>query len=99
MINDFLEGYHAFLSAHSSMNTIQLRMVQIPKHVKTAVKLLAGNYLHRVLNRLLPMILGNIEDTGKECVSVTNSTEQEFYQVMKLIDEVVQSTAVTESEH
>ncbi|CAF0873597.1 unnamed protein product [Adineta ricciae] len=92
-------GYHAFLSGHSTMNTIQLRMIQIPKHIKTALKLLAANYPRRMLNRLLPQVLNNIEETGKECVTITNATSNQFSQVMLLVNEVIETTTETQSEH
>lgn len=81
------------------MNTIQLGMTQIPKHVKTALKFLGGKYPHNVLTRLLPMILGNINATSTKCVSVTKTTEDEFTRVRDLIDEVLLATTSTESQH
>ncbi|CAF1425528.1 unnamed protein product [Adineta ricciae] len=93
------EGYKAFLSGDSTMHMIQLRMIQIPKHIRTALKLLAGKFPQRTIARLLPRVLKNIEDTGNECVAETNKTRREFERVMDLLAEVIQSTAETESNH
>jgi hypothetical protein len=93
------EGYKAFLSGHSTMHVIQLRMIQIPKHIKTALKLLAGKFPQRVLARLLPQVLKNIEETGNECVTQANNTKNEFERVMDLLAEVIQTTAETQSTH
>ncbi|CAF3022914.1 unnamed protein product [Rotaria socialis] len=93
------EGYNAFLSGHSTMNVIQLRMIQIPKHIKTALKILGGNFPRRVLTRLLPQVLGSIEETGKECVTLTNATKNQFTRVMELVQEVIRTTAATQSVH
>ncbi|UJR06909.1 hypothetical protein I4U23_011198 [Adineta vaga] len=93
------EGYKAFLSGHSTMHVIQLRMIQIPKHIKTALKLLAGKFPQRTLVRLLPKVLKNIEDTGNECATATNNTRIEFERVMDLLAEVIQTTVETQSTH
>jgi hypothetical protein len=92
-----LDGYQAFLSAHSTMNTIQLNMLQIPKYIKTALKLLGGNFPTRELKQLLPQILNNLEETGNECIKLANDTRSEFFQVMLLIGEVIEVTTTTES--
>ncbi|CAF3441469.1 unnamed protein product [Rotaria socialis] len=93
------DGYQAFLSAHSAMNTIQLNMLQIPKNIKTALKLLAGNSPPSVLKKLLPQVLQNLEDTGNECVELSNNTRHEFLQVMLLLGEVIEVTTTTQSLH
>ncbi|CAF3941528.1 unnamed protein product [Rotaria sp. Silwood1] len=93
------DGYQAFLSAHSAMNSIQLNMLQIPKHIKTALKLLAGNFPTSVLKKLLPQVLQNLEDTGNECVELSNNTRHEFLQVMLLLGEVIEVTTTTQSLH
>jgi hypothetical protein len=95
----FIEGYNAFLSGHSTMNVIQLRMIQIPKHIKTALKILGENFPKSVIIRLLPQLLSSIQETGKECVTLTNSTKNEFTRVMHLVQEVIESTAATQSAH
>ncbi|CAF0992260.1 unnamed protein product [Adineta ricciae] len=72
------EGYKAFLSGDSTMHMIQLRMIQIPKHIRTALKLLAGKFPQRTIARLLPRVLKNIEDT--EVIQSTAETESNHIQ-------------------
>ncbi|CAF3850454.1 unnamed protein product [Rotaria sp. Silwood1] len=74
-------------------------MVQIPKHIKTALKLLAGDYPQNVLKQLLLQVLQNLEDTGNECVQLANTTGHEFSQVMLLLGEVIEVTTTTQSLH
>lgn len=81
------------------MNSIQLSMIQIPKHVRTALKLLAGKFPPKVLKQLLPQTLQNLEDTGNECVQLANNTRHEFSQVMLLLGEVIEVTTTTQSLH
>ena len=81
------------------MNIIQLRMVQIPKHIKTALKVLGGKLPMRVIKSLLPKLLNNIKETGDECVTLTNTTKNEFSRVMNLIQEVKETVIASHSAH
>lgn len=81
------------------MNIIQLRMVQIPKHIKTALKVLGGKLPSRVIRSLLPKLLSNIKLTGDECVTLTNTTKNEFSRVMSLIQEVKVTVTASQSAH
>lgn len=81
------------------MNSVQLNMEQIPRSIKTVLKILAQDFPKSVYKRLLPKALRNIADLGRHCVTKTNNTKNEFYNVMLLIEEVVETTKVTETEH
>jgi len=74
-------------------------MIQIPKHIKTALKLLGSKLPTHTVKRLLPQVLNNIKETGDQCVTLTNNTKNEFNEVMKLINEVIQTTVTTQSVH
>lgn len=81
------------------MNIIQLRMIQIPKHIKTALKVLGGKLPASVIKSLLPKLLNNIKATGDECVTLTNTTKNEFHKVMNLIQEVKVTVTASQSAH
>lgn len=93
------EGYRAFLGAHTSMNKIQLYMQQIPVHIKTIIKVLSSNASPKLISRVLPVTINNIERVGRTCITLARSTEDSFLSVMNLLDEVIEVTKVTQGLH
>jgi hypothetical protein len=91
----YLDGYRAFLGAHSSMGRIQLYMQQIPRHIKTVIKLISSKASPTLLNRLLPKVINNIERIGQTCVTLSRGTENSFVSVMDLLGEVLETTELT----
>ncbi|CAF1301709.1 unnamed protein product [Rotaria magnacalcarata] len=89
------DGYRAFLGAHSAMNRIQLYMQQIPRHFKTIIKLLTSKSSPKLISRLLPRTIDNIERIGQTCIVLANGTEKSFVTVMDLLGEVLETTEVT----
>ena len=71
------DAYWTFLSAHSSMDQIQLYMQLIPGHVKTSLKLLATAPFS-LLEKLLPLSLNNIQNASSECASLSLVTYNKF---------------------
>ncbi|CAF3408733.1 unnamed protein product [Rotaria sp. Silwood1] len=95
----YLDGYRAFLGAHTSMNKIQLYMQQIPQHIKTIIKLLSSKASTSLVSRLLPKVINNIERIGQTCVTLSRGTENSFVAVMDLLGEVLEATEVTRGLH
>lgn len=92
------DGYEAFRNAHSSMNTIQLYMAQIPGHIKTSLRILTSAS-QRLVQRMLVPSLNNIERIGRQCSKLASDTDDQFVNVMQLLGEVVEVTALTQGVH
>ncbi len=72
------EGWEAFFNAHTNMDRIQSYMKQIPGHVQTSLKLYAKG-TPRLIQRLLPKSLANIERIGNECIKLASETDKKFH--------------------
>lgn len=94
-----LEGYHAFLGAHTAMNKIQLYMRQIPQHTKTIIKIFTSKASPKLIGRMVSTSINNIERIGQTCVSLAAESEKEFVSVLKLLDEVIEVTKETEGKN
>ncbi|CAF2962652.1 unnamed protein product [Rotaria sp. Silwood2] len=92
------DAWEAFLKAHSSMNTIQLYMALIPGHMKTSFRILVKSS-PRLLERLLTPSLKSIDMIGKECSKLASATHEAFVNVMQLLGEVIEVTALTQGFH
>ncbi|CAF0989335.1 unnamed protein product, partial [Didymodactylos carnosus] len=90
------DGWEAFSQAHSSMNTIQLFMTQIPRHIKTSLKILVSAS-PRLLERMLIQSLNDIDQIGRECSKLASNTHDQFVSVMQLLGEVIEMTVLTQS--
>lgn len=89
----YSDGWEAFLAAHMNMNRIQQSIQRVPRHVQTALEVLASRRATlRIISTLLPSTLTEIERLGKSCVLWANSTHNTFVRVMNLIGEVISST-------
>lgn len=92
----YSEGHRAFLGAHSSMNQIQAYTKQIPQHVESVKKILSSKASPRLVSRLLPRSVANIERIGNTCVSLAKGAEKSFVTVLDLITEVIEVVKVTQ---
>lgn len=81
------------------MNRIQLYMRQIPQHIKTIIKILSSEASPKLVTRLLPVTINNIERIGQTCVTLARGTENSFVAVIDLLDEVIEVTKVTQGLH
>lgn len=91
-----LEGYLAFRDAHSSMNRIQKFMKQVPEHVESIKKILSSKASTKLVARMVPRAMGNIERIGKTCVSLAASARDSFVSVLNLLGEVIAVITVTQ---
>jgi hypothetical protein len=64
IICDILEGYRAFLGAHTTMSKIQAYMKQIPGHMETIIKIASSKASAKLVGRMLPRMINNIERIG-----------------------------------
>ena len=90
------EGYKAFNIAHQCMDEIRLTTSQVPGHLVSAVKLLAGGSDYEVKNTL-PIVLQNIEDIASSCKERSEEVAAKFKMVMNLVLELQQSCVATHS--
>jgi hypothetical protein len=92
----FSDGWQAFLAAHTNMNRIQQSMQLVPRQVKLALQTLASpRSTPRIITRLLPSTLKEIERLGKNCIIYANNTHNAFLGVMNLLGEVISLTETT----
>ncbi len=95
----YLEGYHAFLDAHTTMNKIQLYMRQIPQHMETMSKIVSSKASANIVSRMLRTSVDNIERIGKTCVTLAREAEDSFTPVINLLGEVIKMKNITDDEH
>lgn len=92
-----IEGWQTFSTAHQNMDKIQLYMQIIPKHVRTAISVLETAPSARIIGRLLPRTLREIERIGFTCVKLTKNTHLAFNGMMELLAEVISATVNSKS--
>ena len=91
------EGWQTFSTAHQNMDKVQLYMQIIPQHVHTAIRVLETAPSARIIGRLLPRTLREIERIGFTCAKLTKNTHLAFNGVMKLLAEVISATSSSQS--
>ncbi|XP_049460785.1 uncharacterized protein LOC125906301 [Epinephelus fuscoguttatus] len=89
-------GWHAFNEAHKNMDQIRLHTATVPDYMKAAVKLLF-NAPDEVIEKLLPNQLENIRTIADECVTLADSVEKKYTDVINLIQELLE--ACVNAEH
>ena len=88
------------MNAHINMNRIQASMALVPRHVRTALYVLGSpKSTTRIISRLMPSTLHEIERLGKTCVQWANATHEAFVTVMSLLGEVISLTETTRGLH
>ncbi|KAG5265379.1 hypothetical protein AALO_G00241760, partial [Alosa alosa] len=81
-------GWHAFNEAHKNMDQIRIHTSTVPVYMKAAVKILfKGN--DEVIKTLLPNQLENIRTIADECVTLADSVEKKYMDVINLIQELL----------
>ena len=89
----FLEGWQAFSKAHQNMDKIQLYMQLIPTHIHTAMNALETAPSLRIIERVVPRTIRELERISSICVNLTQDSHKVFLEVMDLLSEVVRATA------
>lgn len=82
--------------AHMNMDRIQKSMELVPRRVRDALQVLASpRATPKIIARLLPSNLNEIERLAKTCVRYANNTHNAFLDVMNLLGEVISLTETT----
>jgi hypothetical protein len=88
----FIEGWEAFSKAHQNMDKIQLYMQLIPTHIRTAIDVLETAPSARIIERVLPRTIRELERISSICVVLSQNSSSIFLGVMKLLSEVIGAT-------
>ncbi|KAL7376780.1 hypothetical protein ABVT39_015681 [Epinephelus coioides] len=91
-------GWHAFNEAHKNMDQIRIHTATVPDYMKAAVKLLF-NAPDEVIEKLLPNQLENIRTIADECVTLADSVEKKYTDVINLIQELLAACVNAERFH
>lgn len=84
-------GWHAFNEAHKNMDQIRLHTATVPDYMKAAVDILF-NGSDKVVETLLPIQLESIGNISDNCVTLAESVENKFLEVIKLIEELLEAS-------
>jgi hypothetical protein len=74
-------------------------MKQIPGHMETIIKIASSKASAKLVGRMLPRTVNNIERIGNTCVSLARDVEDSFVSVMNLLDEVIEIITVTQGKY
>ncbi|XP_018517422.1 uncharacterized protein LOC108873614 [Lates calcarifer] len=83
-------GWHAFNEAHKNMDQIRIHTSTVPDYMKAAVNILF-NGTDEVIENLLPNQLENIRTIADECVTLADSVEKKYADVINLIQELLEA--------
>ncbi|XP_071331116.1 uncharacterized protein [Trachinotus anak] len=83
-------GWHAFNEAHKNMDQIRIHTGIVPDYMKAAVNILF-NDSDEVINTLLPNQLKNIRTIADDCMTLADSVEKKFSDVINLIHELLEA--------
>lgn len=83
-------GYEAFSEAHTSMDQIRLLSLNVPVHMREAVKILIKG-TNKEVESLLPIKLKAIEKVADEGLRLATSVEAKFKDVMSLTAELLEA--------
>ncbi|XP_018517649.1 uncharacterized protein LOC108873822 [Lates calcarifer] len=83
-------GWHAFNEAHKNMDQIRIHTSTVPDYMKAAVNILF-NGTDKVIENLLPNQLDNIRTIADECVTLADSVEKRYADVINLIQELLEA--------
>ncbi|XP_046565765.1 uncharacterized protein LOC124274445 [Haliotis rubra] len=92
------EGWNAFNLANKNMDQIRLLTLQIPQHVKNAVKFIV-NGSEMEVRKLVPDYLANIKRITDTCVVRAEEVETRFCTVMDLIGELQKACTFAEGQY
>ncbi|GAA6236440.1 uncharacterized protein LOC108873822 [Lates japonicus] len=83
-------GWHAFNEAHKNMDQIRIHTSTVPDYMKAAINILF-NGTDKVIENLLPNQLDNIRTIADECVTLADSVEKKYADVINLIQELLEA--------
>ncbi|XP_018518566.2 uncharacterized protein LOC108874540 [Lates calcarifer] len=86
---------HAFNKAHKNMDQICIHMSTVPDYMKAAVNILF-NGTDEVIETPLPNQLENIHTIPDECVTLADSVEKKYADVINLIQDLLEACATAE---
>jgi hypothetical protein len=89
--------YTALLGAHTAMDRIQLSVQQVPRHVKTALKLIIAAS-PAFIETMLPKTFEAIGRIANESAAYALSTFEKFSSLQELITEIIEVSIDTDSE-
>ncbi|XP_067660759.1 myosin-11-like [Haliotis asinina] len=92
------QGWTSFNCANKNMDQIRLLTLQIPLHVKNAVKFIIGGSDEEI-QELVPDILANIKRITDTCTSRAVEVEKIFTDVMNLIGELQEAFIFSKGEY
>ncbi|XP_046562056.1 uncharacterized protein LOC124271044 [Haliotis rubra] len=92
------DGWNAFNLANKNMDQIRLLTLQIPQHVKNAVKYIV-NGSEMEVRKLVPDYLANIKRITDTCVVRAEAVETRFCTVMDLIGELQKACTFAEGQY
>ncbi|XP_067662227.1 uncharacterized protein [Haliotis asinina] len=92
------EGWNSFNLANKNMDQIRLLTLQIPQHVKNAVKYIV-NGSEMEVRKLVPDYLGNITRITDTCIVRAEEVEKRFCTVMALIGELQRACTFAEGQY
>ncbi|XP_067661981.1 putative uncharacterized protein MYH16 [Haliotis asinina] len=92
------QGWTSFNCANKNMDQIRLLTLQIPLHVKNAVKFIIGGSDEEI-QELVPDILANIERITDTCMLKAEEVETKFTDVMDLIGELQEACTFSKGEY
>ncbi|XP_046560810.1 uncharacterized protein LOC124269820 [Haliotis rubra] len=92
------QGWTSFNCANKNMDQIRLLTLQIPLHVKNAVKFIIGGSDEEI-QELVPDILANIERITDTCMLKAEEVETQFSDVMDLIGELQEACTFSKGEY
>ncbi|XP_071096304.1 uncharacterized protein [Haliotis cracherodii] len=92
------EGWNAFNLANKNMDQIRLLTLQIPQHVKNAVKYIV-NGSEKEVRHLVPDYLANIKRITDTCVVRAEEVETRFCTIMDLIGELQKACTFAEGHY
>ncbi|CAF1337288.1 unnamed protein product [Adineta steineri] len=75
------------------MDKIQLYMQLIPTHIHTATNVLETAPSGRIIERVLPRTIRELERISSICVNLTQDSRRAFVEVMLLLGEVIEATS------
>ncbi|XP_059841483.1 uncharacterized protein LOC132402599 [Hypanus sabinus] len=90
------QGWKAFQQAHKKMDQIRLYTMTAPKHLASAVQVLARP--PSVVKAMLPSRLNSLRKVAEQCQGLAASVEGEFASLMDLVQELLELCAASRTE-
>ncbi len=84
------------MHAHTAMDQIQLAMKEVPKHIKTAMKLITSAS-DAILKLMLPVTLESVGRLASGSADEANSTLLRFNKLQDLLAEIIELSASNQS--